>query len=70
MTQLFREIRLGYYAWKITNSSKSRTCSTVLTLQLTEKIKYDSLYDPDMSIIQISVWPGRPTQEEKKPLPR
>jgi 4-oxalocrotonate tautomerase len=35
-------------------------------VKLVEKIEYDSLYDPDMPIIQISVWPGSPTKEEKK----
>jgi 4-oxalocrotonate tautomerase len=39
--------------------------SIILTLQLTEKIKYHSLYDPDVSLIQISAYPGR-TKEQKE----
>jgi len=39
--------------------------SIIVTLQLTEKIKYHSLYDPDVPLIQISAYPGR-TKEQKE----
>lgn len=48
-----------------TNSTQNMMAPIIVTLQLTEKIKYHSLNDPDVPLIQISAYPGR-TKEQKE----